>query len=363
MVFLRTQASIVFLTLCLVFLVTSQSHADTLTGGSYTIDGGPTAISSATNQAGGTYSAATTATPAGGYVSGGTLSGGGTSPVIGFTTTSVSSTTSGSGGAGGVFIPTPVVIESIVTTPTDTGATVTVTFSSPVDAHLLYSAGDTTHVSEVSPSSRVHTFTLHNLAKATTYPFSFSARSTASTMVGTTVSFGGFSFTTGKQTHNKASGIQGQVYDDAGTPLSNVSVHAQQIRSEGIPHTVTALTDEAGRYALETTRGHAYAVRYDADGHATAVAQVHHTEEGTEHAVMLTRDGVVDEIVSMQCVASLSWIALITLIGVLSLFCFFSYLKSAPRVYVLMSLVLLALTVIYSFLPCTLQQALTSVVL
>ncbi len=360
--FLRTQAPIVFLALCLVFSIAAQSQADTLTGGGYTIDGGPTAISSATNQTGGTYSAATTATPAGGYVSGGTLSSGGTSPVIGFTTTSVSST-GGSGGAGGVFTPTPVIIESIITTPTDTGATVTVTFSSPVDAHLLYSAGDTTHVSEVSPSARVHTFTLHNLTKATTYPFSFSARSTASTMIGTTVSFGGFSFTTGKQVSSKTSVIQGQVYDDAGTPLSNVSVHAQQILSENAPQTVTALTDERGRYALETTRGYTYALRYDAEGYAAAVAQVNHIAEDAESSVMLTRDAVVNEVLSMQCVSPLSWIALITLIGILSLFCFFSYLKSAPRVYVLMSSVLLALTVIYSFLPCTLQQYLTSVVL
>jgi 5-hydroxyisourate hydrolase-like protein (transthyretin family) len=361
--FLRTHTAVSFVSFCLIFCIASSVHADSLTGGAYTIDGGPTAISSSTNQSGGTYSAATTATPAGGYVSGGTFSGGGTSPVIGFTAASGGSPASGAGGAGGIFTPTPVVIESVVTTPTEVGATVTVTFSTPVDARLLYTAGDTTHISEASPSARVHTFTLHNLTKGTTYPFSFSARSTASAIIGTTVSFGGFSFATHTKKNTKTSVMQGQIFDDAGKPLNGANVQALRVAPESDAAALTTTTDEQGRYAFAITSGGTYALNYDAAGYRAAVAQVNYVDDSTESAVVLTRDSVADDVLALQCVAPLSWAALIALMGMLGLFCYMSYIKGAPHIYVLMSASLFLLSVIYSFLPCALQQSLTSVVL
>jgi hypothetical protein len=345
-------------------LICTTVSADTLTGGAYTIDGGPTAISSSTNQTGGTYSAATAATPAGGYVSGGTFASGGVSPVVGFSAPTTTATTTSGSGSGGIFVSTPVVIESIVTTPGTTESTVTVRFNTPVAAQIIYKVGDTTHVSEASQPSIVHTFTLKNLTSDTTYPFSFTAQAKdatpgISTLAGPTLSFGGFSLVTRTPSTVPSQTLRGVVHDDAGAPLSGVAIQIRSTSQSGTRHSIT--TDTQGIFATTLPEGD-YTVLYQKDAYREAVAPLYQSDAASEQVVTMTRDTVV-EMSAGKCAAIIPLSIITISIILLALLVLYFFMSSYAYLYSVVASLGAFLLVIYRFFPCEVQTYISRMLL
>lgn len=168
-----------------------------LTGGSYSLNGGITAISGDSTSSGGNYTVSSRADTTGGASSGGVYSVTGSTPG----TTVV---TSSSGGGGGIIANQPVLnVESISINPSadGTSATITVNFSNEVLATMLYGEGTiNSNTPESAPKTNTHTFTLDGLTPGTDYAYEFTAQLEAEYNSIVSFQFGQYSFSTPEPT-------------------------------------------------------------------------------------------------------------------------------------------------------------------